>query len=84
MHGATRRAIEELGELFAVAQRSDHAKFGRRMRIVENLKSLRFDGGHRAPDLRKANEEQLMVGQVDAGQRKLRLVVGHPLFVSLW
>lgn len=53
------------------------------MRIVENLKSLRFDRGDAAPDLCEAYEKQLMIGQIDAGQCEFRLVIGHPLLVSL-
>lgn len=83
VHRRSKRTFIGFSKVYWVGERSEHADGSWRVHGGSNLGKGVLRPHRAAPDLRVVEEEQLFVGQRDAGQAVLHSVLRHPLLVCL-
>ena len=83
VHGGSGWAVVRLGEVDRIAERTDHPDRTRRMDRRPDLRQGVLVAHRAAPDLGVVEEEELVVGELDAWESGLLAVGSHPLLVRL-
>ena len=84
VHGRAPGTVVGPGEVIAVREGPEHAHRPGRVHAAAYLGERVLRPHRAAPDLRVIEEEQLIVRQVYARQRRLLTMARHPLFVRLY